>query len=67
MKQLHRVIPVMLATLILASPVLALSHESPRDAAQRIEALTGGGPHDPTGSTSWAQPESDPQRDARDF
>jgi hypothetical protein len=65
MKQLHRLIPVMLAALITAGPVLAASHERPRDLAQRIEALTGGGPYDPGAVPSSTLLNTDNQRDAR--
>ena len=55
----------MLAALVMASPVLATAHERPRDTAQRIEALTGGGPHDPGRVSGSALPNFDAQRDAR--
>jgi hypothetical protein len=65
MEHLYRLIPVMLAALMMASPIPSTAHERPRDTAQRIEALTGTGPYDPGQVSGSALPNLDAQRDAR--
>jgi hypothetical protein len=57
MKTIQRIMPVMLAALILASPVFASQRERSRDVAQRIESLTDGGPYDPDAVPAFALPD----------
>jgi hypothetical protein len=49
------------ASLVLAGPAVATSsRETPREAAQRIETLTAGGPYDPVVAPAFAYVGSDP-------